>query len=81
MFWCVVSLSIFTICAVFLLALQNIARQILLLQNIARQNIAGYLYSIHALFVLYFALCDNSKTYCIKQFFLTINCSENPFEK
>ena len=47
MFWCVVSLSIFTICAVFLLALR------------ARQNISGYLYSIHALFVLYFALCDN----------------------
>ena len=47
MFWCVVSLSIFTICAVFLLALR------------ARQNILGYLYSIHALFVLYFALCDN----------------------
>ena len=67
MFWCVVSLSFFTICAVFLLAL------------LARQNIAGYLYSIHALFVLYFVLCDNNKTYCIKQFCLTINCSENRF--
>ena len=35
----------------------------------------------YRIFVLYFVLCDNNKTYCIKQFCLTINCSENPFWK
>ena len=67
-FWCVVSLSIFTCCAVIWIALR------------ARQNITGYLYSIHALFVLYFVLCDNNNTYYTKQFCCaTINCSENRF--